>query len=187
VLQAAADDCLCCRCVLDMHAIACRKEEGGGRFAVAMTAQENLRCLLAIRDDYCHDCDHYYNMLGTVNAETSECSRASDRESIHDGIRRSVGFGKLSRMVFGCMEGRIEEQLRVKAAASTATGDEMDAMIWKAAEAKFLMQQGRPSEAVVIYEDVLVFFRRVLPPNHPDIGEAYIAWTRHSMSGYGVL
>jgi hypothetical protein len=173
--------------VLELQAIACKKEEGGGLLAVAMTAQENKRCLLAIRDDYCHDCDHYYNMLGRVNAETSECSRPDDRASIHDGIRSSVGFAKLSRMVFGSMEGHIEEQLRVQAAASTATGDEMGAILWKAAEAKFLTQQGRSREAVVIYEDVLMFFRRVLPEDHPDIGEAYIAWTRRSLSGYGVL
>ncbi len=173
--------------MLDLHGIASKKEEGGGRFAVAMTAQENERCLRAIRDDYCHDCDHYYNMLGRVNAERSDCSRAADRESIHAGIRDRVGFAKLSRMVFGSMEGHIEELLRVQAAASTATGHEMGAMMWKAAEAKFLTQQGRPREAAVIYEDVLNYFRRVLPENHPDIGEAYIAWTRHSLSGYGVL
>ena len=46
----------------------------------------------------------YYDTLGRVNAETSDCSRALDRESIHEGIRRSVGFAKLSRAVFGVME-----------------------------------------------------------------------------------
>ncbi len=84
-----------------LHAIASKKEEGGGRFAVAMTAQENERFLRVIRKD----CSEYYGMLGRVNAETSDCSRAADRESIHEGIRRSVGFAKLSRMVFGVMDG----------------------------------------------------------------------------------
>ena len=160
VLQAAADDCLCCRCVLELHAIASKKEEGGGRFAVAMTAQENERFLIGIRKDY----GGYYGMLGRVNAETSECSRASDRESIHEGIRRSVGFAKLSRMVFGVMEGWMEERLRVQATASAAVGDERGEMAWSAVLAAIFVKQGRLDEAVVLFQ------RRVLPENHPNIG-----------------
>jgi hypothetical protein len=152
--------------VLELHAIASKKEEGGGRFAVAMTAQENERFLRGIRKDY----DEYYGMLGRVNAETSECSRASDRESIHEGIRRSVGFGKLSRMVFGVMEGWMEEQLRRQVAASAAAGDELGAMAWNASLANILLQQGRQDEAVVIWEADLKYRRRVLPENHPNIG-----------------
>ncbi len=167
VLQRAADDCLCaCRCVLELHAIASKKEEDGGRFAVAMTAQENERFLKSIR----FNCGEYYGMLGRVNAETSECSRASDRESIHEGIRRSVGFAKLSRMVFGVMEGWMEERLQGQAAASAAAGDESNAMDWNAALALMLGNQGRHDEAVVMLETVLKFRRRVLPENHPDIG-----------------
>ena len=166
MLQAAADDCLCCRCVLELHAIASKKEEGGGRFAVAMTAQENERFLRGIRKDY----DEYYGMLGRVNAETSECSRASDRESIHEGIRRSVGFAKLSRMVFGVMEGWMEERLRGQAAASAAAGDESEAMDWREVLAAMLFRQGRRGEAVELYEASLTHQRRVLPENHPHIG-----------------
>ena len=166
MLQAAADDCLCCRCVLELHAIASKKEESGGRFAVAVTAQENERFLRGIRKDY----GEYHNMLGRVNAETSDCSRASDRESIHEGIRRSVGFAKLSRMVFGVMEGWMEERLRGQAAASAAAGDESNAMDWNAVLAAMLSKQGRNGEAVVLQEAVLTFRRRVLPENHLSIG-----------------
>ena len=98
VLLSACDGVVC-RCVLELHAIAAKKEEGGGECAVAMTAEERLRFLRGIKTDY----NEYYTMLGTVNAETSECSRPADRASIHDSIRSSVGFGKLSRMVFGCL------------------------------------------------------------------------------------
>jgi hypothetical protein len=166
VLQAVADDCLRCRCVLELHAIASKKEEDGGRFAVAMTAQENKRFLRGIRED----CGEYYNMLGRVNAETSDCSRAADRESIHEGIRRSVGFAKLSRMVFGVMEGWMEERLRGEVAASAAAGDEFKAMAWNMVLAIVLGQQGRNDEAAVLKEAVLQFRRRVLPENHPLIG-----------------
>jgi hypothetical protein len=152
--------------VLELHAIASKKEEGGGRFAVAMTAQENERFLRGIRGDY----EAYYSMLGRVNAETSECSRAADRASIHEGIRRSVGFGKLSRMVFGVMEGWMEEQLRGQVAASAAAGDEKEAMGWNDTLASILLDQGRHDEAVAIFEAVLKYRRRVLPENHPHIG-----------------
>jgi len=152
--------------VLELHAIASKKEEGGGRFAVAMTAQENQRFSTGIRKDY----KQYYSMLGRVNAEASECSRAADRESIHEGIRRSVGFGKLSRMVFGVMEGWMEERLQGQAAASAAAGDEEGAMGWNETLAAILLEQGRHNEAVLICEAVLKSRRRVLPENHPNIG-----------------
>jgi hypothetical protein len=109
-------------------------------------------------------------MLGRVNAETSDCSRASDRESIHEGIRRSVGFAKLSRMVFGVMEGWMEERLRGQATASAAAGDESEAMVWKNVLAAMLVKQGRSGEAVVLCEASLKYQRRVLPENHPSIG-----------------
>ena len=153
-----------------MHAIASKKEEGGGRFAVAMTAQENQRFLTGIQADY----KQYYSMLGRVNAEASECSRAADRESIHEGIRRSVGFGKLSRMVFGVMEGWMEERLRGQAAASAAAGDEREAMAWSAVLAAVFVKQGRLDEAVVLFEAVLKYQRRVLPENHPNIGAMWL-------------
>jgi len=152
-----------------LHSIAIKKKEGGGRFAVAMTAQENERFLTGIQVDH----SQYYSMLGRVNAETSNCSRAADRESIHEGIRLSVGFRKLSRMLFEVMESWMEEQLRVRAAASATAEDEivkMEAMGWHATLAKILLKQGRCDEARVIFEAVLKFRRRVLPENHLGIG-----------------
>ncbi len=151
---------------MELHAIASKKEHGGGQFAVAMTAQENQRFLTGIREDH----DKYYSMLGRVNAETSDCSRAADRESIHEGIRRSVGFIKLSRMVFRVMEGWIEEQLRGQASSSAMSGDTTGAMNWNTVLAMNLQKQGRLDEAVVVFEEVLRFQRGALPENHPRTG-----------------
>ncbi len=145
--------------MLELHAIASKKKNGGGRFAIAMTAQENRRFLTGIMRDH----QQYYSMLGRVNAETSECSRAADRESIHEGIRLSVGFVELSRMVFGVMEGWMEEQLRCQAAASAAAGCENDSMRWNGALATLLQQQGRSDEAVVLFEACMEYCRRSLP------------------------
>ena len=165
---AAADEILWCRCVLELHAIANKKQEGGGRFAVAMTAQENQRFLAGILKDH----RKYHGMLGRVDAEASECSRIEDRERIHDGIRRSVGFAKLSRMVFGVMEGWMEEQLRVQVAANVAAGNEAIAMEWNSTLALVLYEQGRLDEALVIIEAVLKFRQSVMPDDHVAIGVA---------------
>ena len=148
-----------------MHAIASMKAEGSGRFAVALTAQENERFLTGIKDT-----DEYYNMLSRVNAETSECSRAADRDSIHEGIRRSVGFAKLNRMVFGVMEGWMEERLRGQVAASVAARNDAGSQDWNYTLATVLMHQGRHEEAAVIFEAVLEFRRRMLPHNSGKTG-----------------
>ncbi len=163
----SACDGVMCRCVLELHAIAAKKEEGGGEFAVAMTAEERLRFLRGIKADY----KEYYTMLGTVNAETSECSRPADRLSIHDGIRSSVGFGKLSRMVFGVLEEWMEGQLRAQVASREAAGEDAEVMEWNQTLAMVLSQQGRHTDALAMEEQVLEFQRRVLPANHPSIGE----------------
>ena len=148
-----------CRCVLELHAIACKKKDGDGRFAIAMTAQEHRRFLTGTMQD----CQQYYSMLGRVNAETSDCSRPADRESIHEGIRRSVGFAELSRMVFAVMEGWMEEQLRSQVAVSAEAGNEYNLMRWNGALATLLMQQGRSDEAVVIFEACMDYCQRKLP------------------------
>ncbi len=163
----SACDGVVCRCVLELHAIAEKKEQGGGEFAVAMTAEERLRFLRGIHTDF----KEYYKMLGTVNAETSECSRPADRASIHDSIRSSVGFGKLSRMVFGVLEEWMEGQLRVQVASCKEAGEDVEAMRWKQTLALVLSQQGRHADALAMCEEVLEFRRHVLPANHPQICE----------------
>jgi hypothetical protein len=155
---------------LELHAIAARRAEGGGEFAVAMTADERARFLQGIRADS----GEYYKMLGTVNAEASDCSRPSDRASILDGIRGSVGFAKLSRMVFVVLEEWMEGQLRAQVASREETGEEKEAMAWTATLASMLADQGRHSDALAMRERVLESRRRVLPENHPDIGEELV-------------
>ena len=106
--------------MLELHAIAVKKAEGGGEFAVAMTALEKRRFL----DSILKDQRAYYNMLGRVDVARSDCSRAADRESIHAGIRDSVGFAALGRMVFGVMEEWMVEELQAEVAVRQCDGDE---------------------------------------------------------------
>jgi tetratricopeptide (TPR) repeat protein len=155
-------DVLMHRCVLELHAIAVKKAEEGGDFAVAMTAEERLRFLRGIQADH----KEYYKMLGTVNAEASDCSRPADRVRIHESIRCSVGFGKLSRMVFGVLEEWMEGQLRDKAASCDRDGKNEEAMEWNHTLAVVLMEQGRHAEALAIFESLLCVYQRSLSEIH---------------------
>ena len=167
LLVAADTRFVLCRCVLELHAIAAKKAEGVGEFAVAMTRQERQRFLDGIRAD----AGEYYNMLGRVNAESSDCSRREDRDSIHEGIRSSVGFARLSRIVFGVLEDWMKGQLKAQVSTCEDAGDELEAMAWTMTLANVLSDQGQHEEAVEMREKTLEFSRRVLPENHPDIGE----------------
>ncbi len=118
-------DVMACRCVLELHAIAAKKEEGGGEFAVVMTTAERRRFLQGIKANF----KEYYTMLGTVNAETSECSRPDDRANIHGSIRSSVGFGTLSRMVFAVLEMWMEGQLQAQVASPEEAGEKQEAIM----------------------------------------------------------
>jgi tetratricopeptide (TPR) repeat protein len=135
-----------------------KKVEGGGNFAVAMTAAEKQRFLDGISQDF----DSYYRMLGTVNVESSECSRTADRDSIHSGIRDSVGFGELGRLVFGVMEEWMVEELRAQAGAKRDEGNERGEMEWSNVLGDVLYRQGRHEEAVEVQEWALAISRRVL-------------------------
>ena len=153
--------------MLELHAIAAKKAAGGGVFAVAMTGEERLRFLDGINRDY----GAYYTMLGRVNAARSTCSRPADRESIHAGIRDSLGFAALSRLVFGVMEEWMEGEMKQQVALMLASGDEEGAMGWNETLSLVLGEQGRHADALVLREKVLEFRRRVLPEDHPSIGE----------------
>ena len=152
--------------MLELHAIAVKKAEGGGEFAVAMTALEKRRFLDGISEDF----GAYYNMLGRVDVARSDCSRAADRESIHAGIRDSVGFGELGRMVFGVMEEWMVGELQAQAAAKREEGDERGEMEWCLVLGTVLGQQGRSNEAVEFQETALAIGRRVLGEDDAGLG-----------------
>ncbi len=67
-----------------------------------------------------------------------------------------------------------EEQLRAQAASCEEAGDEAGGMEWTRILAEVLLDQGRLNEALAMFERVLEFRRRVLPENHPAIGEGHV-------------
>jgi hypothetical protein len=131
-----------------------------------MTAHENRRFLGGISANH----REYYSMLGRVNAETSDCTRADDRLRIHEGIQSSVGFAMLNRMVFGVMESWMEDQLRRQISRNAGLGHELRAMEWSATLAAVLHEQGRLDEAARIRETVVSVEERLLGAQHPIVG-----------------
>jgi hypothetical protein len=85
--------------VLEIHAIAASIVEGRGRFAITMAAAEKMRFLRGVQFSASSSANHSDFDLRLFDLEQSECSRASDRESIHEGVRSSVGFQHLNRFV----------------------------------------------------------------------------------------
>jgi hypothetical protein len=141
--------------VLEIHAIANKKEKSYGNFEIALTHPERERFLIGLKTNI----GLYYDMLGLVNAEQSICSRQSDQESIHDSIRRSVGFPKLGRMVFTVMEQWMENQLRAQSSSYLAMHLEEEAMEWDSILSKFVASKGRFSEAIQIQEHLVKFYK----------------------------
>jgi hypothetical protein len=80
-------------CVFEAYCAA----ESGGVFEIAMSKTDEKQFLQDIKDD---PHDRINRMLATISAEKSECSVASDRESIFAVIQATVGFSKLDSMVF---------------------------------------------------------------------------------------
>jgi hypothetical protein len=166
-----------CRCVLELHAILSKIEDSGGEFAVAMTEEEKDRFLREISSNDVNagsGVDGYYQMLGTVNAEQSDCSRTVDRESIHGSIRQSIGFEKLGRQLFCAFEKWMEEQLRAQVALNVSAGDAVGSMKWNGILATVFGKQGRHEDALALQLQVLNVFQRDLPPDDSDLSEFFV-------------
>jgi hypothetical protein len=74
-------------------------------------------------------------------------------------------------MVFGVLEEWMEGQLQSQAVALEEMGQHVEAIQWTSTLSLVLFNKGRHADALVMQEAVLERFRRVLPADHPDIGE----------------
>jgi hypothetical protein len=89
---------------LEIHAIAATILEGRGQFAITMAATEKMRFLRCVQFSASSSANHSDFDLRLFDLEQSDCSRASDRELIHEGVRRSVGFQHLNRFVHQALQ-----------------------------------------------------------------------------------
>ena len=133
--------------MLELHAIAAKKVESGANFAVAMTAVEKRRFVKSLTQN----ANAFYDMLGNVDLEASHCSRPADRDGIHTGIRNSVGFAVLSRMVLGVLEDWIYAQLKEKADILMTEGKWVEAIEWNALLATQLLGMGKDGNVIKLF------------------------------------
>jgi hypothetical protein len=143
-----------CRCLLELHAIAAKKVEGGGEFEVAMTAAERfrfLRCCKADMDEYYtmlstlnvdagvffdsynlgirEDFKQYYKLSGTVCALATQCHTSDDCEDDNDKYG-SFNFGSPSKMVADLFKEWSEGLLRERILTCQESGQHSEAMQW---------------------------------------------------------
>jgi tetratricopeptide (TPR) repeat protein len=105
-----------------------------------------------------------------VNLELSECSRLADRESIHAGVRDSIGFGELGRMVFGVMEKWMVQELERHLVSNQYDCNYFGSMRWSNTLACVLRDQGRLHEAVMLGESALKSARRIFGDKNRRLG-----------------
>ncbi len=162
--------------MLELHAIATKKTEESGEFAVAMTEREKLRFL---SDLYLSAKEiSVYTIWFDINAEMSDCSRSEDRKSIHDGIRDGCGFVRLNRDVVGVMDEWILGQLRLFAAHSLEANDEQAYVTFNLLHVAALFLLGKPADAIIddLLNSVLVqkFLRRGKVKVDKETGESTV-------------
>jgi len=112
--------------------------------------------------------DFHTTMMCSVSAERSDCSRESDRQSIHAAIQETVGFDHLNRAIVEVMEKWMLQQFD----QHLETQDEEQVHLAKSQMAVMLCDQGRYDEAIVLEEQILAYNRNTHPGGHLNIGVA---------------
>jgi hypothetical protein len=141
-------------CLLELHAIAAKKAEGGGEFDVAMTATERLRFARCCKADL----EEYRKMLSTVNVEAGvffNCfapsirddfkqhykmfsavgalaahTASSEHPAAGDDARGGFNFGQPSEMVADLFKEWLEGALRKRISTLQDAGEHCEAMQW---------------------------------------------------------
>ena len=148
-------------CLIELFA--CRSS--GSRFGVAFPPAERARFLETITERSAA----FYDMLGKVNTEKSECSRDEDRRRIFTAVRGlDGGFSGLDRSVMSTMTEWLERQLAEEMAGAVACGQEdVECRIMNAL-ANLFHSKGEYDRALPLYEECLAKRKRVLGDDHPD-------------------
>ena len=148
-------------CLIELYA--CRSS--GGRFGVAFPPAERVRFLEQITASS----GAFYDMLGQVNTEKSECSRAADRDRIFAAVRGlDGGFSGLDRSVLSTMTEWLQRQLEEEMAAAAASGQKNVECRMMSALAGLFESMGDYDRALPMHEECLAKRKRVLGEDHPD-------------------
>jgi hypothetical protein len=148
-------------CLIELFA--CRNSES--HFGVAFPPAERVRFL----DQITQRPAAFYDMLGKVNTEKSECSRDTDRERIFAAVRGLYGgFSGLDRSVLSTMTEWLEQQLEQEISVAAASGQEDMECRMMYALAEIFRRKGDYDHALPLFEECLAKRKRVLGEDHPD-------------------
>ena len=148
-------------CLIELYA--CRSS--GSSFGVAFPPAERARFLEEITERS----GAFYDMLGKVSTEKSECSREEDRRRIFAAVRGlDGGFSGLDRSVLSTMTEWLQRQLEEEVAGALASGNrDVDYKMMNAL-AELFRRKGEYDRALPLYEECLSKRKRVLGDEHPD-------------------
>ena len=139
--------------------------DGKSKFDVAMSAASVEQFIADVDADPGNVID---KMLATIDTSRAQCSRAEDRERIHEAIRRSVGFNELNKEIFEVMRGweiskyeTRSEGLEEEDQSSHVTLMSMNNL------ASLYDNQGEYGKALPLYEECLRKRKEVLGESHP--------------------
>ncbi|KAJ3278973.1 Kinesin light chain 3, partial [Borealophlyctis nickersoniae] len=147
-------------CVFELYA--CTNTES--HFAIALPPRHTSEFRTSLRDNP----EEFYNMLATINSAKSDAFKASDRDAIHEAIRKTVGFSALDRMVLSVLSNWMVSTLQAHILLTEKAGDEVEHAEWLSSLARLFFDQGRYEDAEPLYVKSLERFRLVLGEDHPD-------------------
>jgi tetratricopeptide (TPR) repeat protein len=147
-------------CILELYA--CCSSSAACRFDVALPEAQRLQ----LAQDLAYRADAFYEFLGSVNSESSECSRESDRESIFAAVCASVGFAGLDAVVRRTLAAWMVRQLQLRIDGARAVGDDVEMADWLDALGGLYREQGMHDDAVRLLEEAVEKSKRVHGPEH---------------------
>ena len=146
-------------CLIELYA--CRSS--GSLFGVALPPSERARFLSQIVSK----AGAFYDMLGKVNTEKSECNRDSDRQRIFSAIRGlDGGFTSLDRSVLKSLTEWLVLQLQGEIASAASMGAEETECELMSALGDLFQKMGEFDRALLLLEECLTRRRRILGDGH---------------------
>ncbi|KAJ3296302.1 Kinesin light chain 3 [Borealophlyctis nickersoniae] len=133
-------------------------------FAITLPPRHTSDFRTSLRD---HP-EAFYKMLATIKSGNSVAFKASDRDTIHEAIRKTVGFSALDRMVLSVLSNWMVSTLQSHILLTEKAGDEVEHAKWLSSLAILFTDQGRYKDAEPLCVDCLERRRRVLGEDHPE-------------------
>jgi len=144
-------------CILELYACC----SSGCRFEVALPQAQRAQLGM----DLLYKVGSFSEFLANVRSDSSECSRAADRDSIFAAVRASVGFAGLDAIVRRTLESWMLRLLRGRIDEARAAGNEVQTAECLEALGMLCLEQSKYHDAVCLFAEAVDIRQRVLGPD----------------------